>query len=295
MDTAAPIGRFPDVLDSTMLADFVACPQKFFWRYCLDLVPAVPKIDLHAGRAFAAGLEAARNAYLAGEHYDVVVKAGAHALLREYGDEDMLAIPPDNPKTLSRMLGALDYYLTEAFPLPTDWLVPVSVEYTFSVELPVRHPDTGRPLLYAGRFDALCSDDAGNLFILDDKTTRALGASWSSQWSMRGQFLGYMWAIREMGQKAQGVVVRGIAILKTRYNHAEATLLIPEWRIDRWFEDMLHHLKRMVEAWKSGVFPRAYNSACTTYGLCPYTDLCMAKEPERWFDSYEQHRWSPLD
>ena len=54
------------------------------------------------------------------------------------------------------------------------------------------------------------------------KRQRQLGDSWARQWELRGQFTGYCWAAREAGIDVNGVLVRGVSILKTKYGSAQA-------------------------------------------------------------------------
>lgn len=51
---------FPHAIDSTMLATFRSCPQKFFRQYIQHWKPKTESVHLIAGGAFAAGIEAAR-------------------------------------------------------------------------------------------------------------------------------------------------------------------------------------------------------------------------------------------
>ena len=54
---------FPHAVDSTMLATFRSCPQKFFRQYVEHWKPKAESVHLVAGGAFASGIEAARRAF----------------------------------------------------------------------------------------------------------------------------------------------------------------------------------------------------------------------------------------
>ena len=54
---------FPQAVDSTMLATFRSCPQKFFRQYVEHWKPKAESVHLVAGGAFAAGIEEARRAF----------------------------------------------------------------------------------------------------------------------------------------------------------------------------------------------------------------------------------------
>src|SRR5574343_1048695 len=76
--------RFPEVLDSTMLSDFRACPRQFYYGYIRRL-RGKPSIHLHAGGAYAAGLEAARTHYLLNKDAEAAMLHGFAALAKTYG------------------------------------------------------------------------------------------------------------------------------------------------------------------------------------------------------------------
>jgi len=172
---------FPEVIDSTLLSSFRSCPHKANLAYFQHYKPKVQSIHLHAGKAYAAGLEAARVAFFQEGHSEEDAKAlGLKKLIEEYGDFDC---PPDSAKSLERMCGALEYYFS-VWPLSTDKAVPITlpsgkrgVEFSFIEPLEINHPETGNPLLYSGRMDTVVNY-AGGIFGEDDKTTSQLGAKW---------------------------------------------------------------------------------------------------------------------
>lgn len=185
---------FPEVLDSTIVASFRSCPRKMQLAYLEHYKPKVVSVHLHAGAAYAAGLEAAREAfYLHGIPEQESVAIGLGALMKAYGDFEC---PEDSAKSLNRMMGAFEFYF-ERYPMSSDKAVPVTlpggkkgIEFSFAEPIDATHPETGNPLLYVGRMDMIC-DYAGGWFGEDDKTTSSLGASWPKQWDLRSQFTGY--------------------------------------------------------------------------------------------------------
>lgn len=289
--------RFPPVIDSTMLAAF-ACPAKF-WRAYVHRYSATAGKSIHliAGGAYAKGLEVARKAYAAGADPETALLLGTEALIEAYGDAE----PGDTNKSLGRMIGALEYYFN-VYPLDTDDAriatiggVP-AVEWSFGLPLPFTHPDSGEPLLYAGRTDMLC-EFAGGLYALDDKTTSQLGATWPRQWEMRGQFSGYSWAARELGVRLAGTLVRGLCILKGGYNHAQAIVNQPDWKIDRWVTHRDHIITQMLESYRTGQYHFALNEECNAYGNCTFKQVCNVPPEHQiaWLDTnYVEHEWNPL-
>jgi len=219
-----PATPFPEVIDSSLINDFRSCPHRCNLAYFHHWKPKTPSVHLHAGASYATGIEVARKAFFR-DHLpeDTAVAMGLKALIEAYGDFEC---PSDSAKSCERTAGALEFYF-DRYPMSTDYAVPISlpdgrvgVEFSFLEPLDVLHPETGNPLLYAGRFDSLC-DFAGGVFGEDDKTTSALGPSWSKQWDLRSQFTSYCWGADRAGIPLKGFLVRGVSILKTKYDTAD--------------------------------------------------------------------------
>lgn len=289
---------FPAVIDSSLIAAFRSCPERARLEFFEHWKPATPSVHLHAGAAYAAGLEAARRAYY--ERNESVADseaAGLAALMRYYGDFEC---PPDSPKSLERMAGALEYYF-EKYPLDDDRATPVvlpggkrAIEFSFSEPIDIAHPVTGDPLLYCGRMDMAV--DMENLVLgLDDKTTSQLGASWPRQWDLRSQFTGYVWGGARGGLKLNGFLVRGVSILKTKYDTLQAITYRPDWQIDRWYTQLLRDVQRMISCWETGYFDLNLDHACTEYGGCLFRSVCLMQSPETLLEQqFQRRRWDPV-
>lgn len=290
---------FPKTIDSTMVKTFRDCPRKFELEYLHHWKAKTGSIHLHAGKAFASALEAVRRAFYEQKMLpEAALEYGTAVLVKEYGTFDE---PHDTAKTLPRMVGALDYYYS-VWKLGEDNLVPYEwapgrfgIEFSFASPLPFKHPVTGEPVIYTGRSDMLAKMDSG-LWIEDDKTTSSLGASWVNQWDMRSQFTGYCWAAREVANiPVQGAIVRGVSILKTKYDHAQAITYRPEWQIKRWLNQVVEDLKRMERMWNDGYFDYNLDEACNQYAGCLFRRVCLTPNPEPWLEAdYERRVWDPL-
>lgn len=301
---------FPHTIDSTMLSTFRACPQKFFRQYIQHWKPKGESVHLIAGGAFAAGLETARRAfYDEGHSPQDAVAAGAQTLMARYGDFEC---PADSAKSLERMLGALEFYF-DRYPLGVDEARPVrlpggrsGIEFSFAEPLPIAHPVTGDPILYTGRADMI-AEYAGGIYVFDEKTTSSLGPSWSKQWDMRSQFTGYCWAGRQAGLDIKGAIVRGVSILKTKYDTQQALTYRPEWEVQRWLVQVQRDLSRMIQLWDfanglqrlgrdpAGGWDYDLDSACEAYGGCAFKSVCRSPDPAAWLPMYfEQRVWDPL-
>ena len=289
---------FPKILDSTMIASFRSCPQKFFREYMEHWKPNVPSVHLHAGGAYAKGLETAREAfYQDGKTAEEAMAEGLRALLTFYGSFEC---PPDSAKSAERMAGAFEYYFTQ-YPLGADEAIPITlssgkrgIEFSFAEPTDATHPVSGDPLLYVGRMDMIC-DYAGGVFGLDDKTTSSLGSSWSKQWDMRSQFTGYCWGAGRAGIPLQGFLVRGVSILKTKYDTQQALTYRPQWMIDRWYDQLMKDIERMKAMWQAQEWDYDLDHACTEYSGCVFRQPCLSLDPQPWLESsFIRRVWNPL-
>ena len=289
---------FPVAIDSTTLAAFRSCPQKAFRQYIQHWKPASDSVHLIAGGAFADGIEAARRAfYENASSAEDAVGAGLAALIRRYGDFEC---PPDSAKSLERTAGALEFYF-ERYPLGADSATPITfadgrrgIEFSFAQPLPINHPITGDPLLYTGRSDMI-ANAYGGVYIYDEKTTSSLGQSWSKQWEMRSQFTGYCWAAQQYNLNPTGVVVRGVSILKTKYDTMEVISYRSPYEIERWLGQVVRDIQRMIRCWEEGYWDWNLDHACSEYGGCAFTSVCKSSDPEAWLPTYFVKRvWDPL-
>jgi hypothetical protein len=291
---------FPRYVDSTMLKTFRGCPRKFWLEYMCHWKSKAPSIHLHAGQAFARGLEVVRRAFWEeGFNPEDALAKGAGALIEAYGTFDE---PHDTAKTLPRMLGALDYYF-ERWPIDRDELKPWkwatdkhAIEFSFASPLPFDHPETGEPVIYTGRSDFIGQMSDDSLWIVDDKTTSQLGASWINQWDLRSQFTGYTWAARDVSSiPVQGCMVRGVSILKTKYDNAQVSTYRPDWMVNRWLTQVVEDLKRMQQCWEAGYWDYNLDEECNSYGGCLFRRVCLSPNPDEWLENdYEKRVWDPL-
>ena len=296
---------FPEVIDSSIRETFFSCPHKAFRMYFQHWKANRESINLVAGAAFAKGLEVARTAFFVNNiSHDDSVALGVQALLGHF-QEIYISTGESYTEELKnpdRMAQALEFYLTN-YPLGGDGLEPaimpnekLGIEFSFVEELPVNHPVTGKPILFAGRAD-MVANYAGGLYLVDEKTTKSLGPTWPAQWDMRGQFSGYVWACRKQNLKVEGVIVRGVSILKTKFDHLPALTIRSPHETDLWFNQFVRDIKRMLVMWEEGYFDYALGEACTTYGGCMFKDVCRAPEDHKdsiLEASFTKRVWDPL-
>lgn len=287
----------PRLIDSTMLVAWRACNRKFELEFAENLAPDGKSVDLHFGGAIAAGMEGARDAfYVRGLPEAEAVNEGLRTAGKYWGS---YIGPEYHAKNADSLLLVLDAYFKK-WPMGSDPLKPMmfgekaGIEFTFALPIPeVEHPDGG-PFMYGGRFDMLgLIDDIP--YIVDEKTTgRGFSAAWSESWSLRNQFIGYTWGARTSGLYVSNVLVRGIAVLKTKLDFTQAIVAVPEHLIIRWYNQVVRDLWRMRSQWEQGYFDLNLGDTCSSYGNCPFMKVCTAQTPSEWFSMYSARNWDPL-
>lgn len=293
--------QFPILLDNTALSSFKKCPQDWHYSTIRQITRRGGNIHLHFGGAFAAGLEATRRAYYDNDHSEeLALKYGIDKAL-EFWSTKADDMPEGLAKNADTLIGALFAYFIE-YPLASDFLKPYKqadadsscIEFTFSIPLDIRHPTTGDPILYGGRFDMLAQRD-GVLFVEDDKTASQLGSQWMRNWLLDSQFTGYCWAAHQYGFPVAGAIIRGVSILKNGFGHAQSIVYRPDWQLERWLETTTTLIQQMILMWeRNSHYPVLDKHACNSYGGCGFHQLCESPNPESWIAmDFEPRIWSP--
>jgi hypothetical protein len=308
----------PLYIDSSMLSLWRACRRKHYWSTLRGLYPTGKSVHLVAGAALAAGLESARRFVFASPDpqsvsHSQILEACYPAFHSEWGDYDPPTDNPRNAKTFSNTFSALANYLDEYHP-GRDAIQPVirtdgspAVEYRFAIPLPILHP-CGDPFLFVGRFDLLGYYSFANAttpVICDEKTAQSFTFDWAEKWDLRGQFIGYLWALRQQGIAISHAVARGIAIQKTQYDIRTAFIMYPDFMFSLWEQQLLRDVRAIKEAFlnssyelyptdRKSHYAMDFADACDSYGGCAFRTLCSQYDPEPFTSNYIPHRWNPL-
>lgn len=299
---------FPAAIDNSIRKELVKCETATRYKYIQGVrADEGGRVDLIAGGAFAAGMEAMRTAYYVdGDSPDDCLKKGIVALYDKYGS----FVPTGKTnKTVDRMAGALAFYAQQC-PLEEERLIPLMlpdgkrmIEVGFNYPIPVKHPDTNEPLTYCGRFDALCLDEHDVAWAVDEKTTSQMGEKWANQWPLDSQMTGYVWGAQKLLQEHKldyevgGAIINGIAIRLRDYEHGRYTAYREPWFVDRWWDQMVRDVERLTRAYRSGHFDQTLDHACAFYNNpCEYVPLCLSRNPERLLQSggWKEVRWNPV-
>lgn len=287
----------PGVIDSTMLVAWRSCPRKFFYEFCYNLAPTGQSVDLHFGGAVARGMEVARKSfYVNGAPARQAEHKGVLAALAYYGD---YSPPHSSAKTWENLGAAMQGYF-KRWPLDADPCQPHQniIEFTFAVPIPgTRHPVTGDPFLYGGRYDMLAEvKELGNILAIVDEKTQGKGfdEKWNDKWALRNQFMGYWYASHQLGFNVQRVIIRGISVLKTKIDYLPGFAQYSQNLLDRWLYQTQTDLNKIAAMWENQYFDFNFGDTCTAYGVCPYMICCEATDPTAWFSNYKERNWDPL-
>jgi len=296
-----PQAILPEHIDSTMINSFRSCRQKFKNEFIFGLRPPELSIDLHAGAVFSATLERFYREFFHNGLDTSPALARAYATFQtEWGD---FVIRKDkHPKTPENMWAAVEDYI-RTYPPRSDSVQPYftdgtpSFEFSFAIPLDFpdwpRHPVSGNPFVYTGRFDLLGKRDERPV-IRDEKTAQRLESNWAEKWDLRSQFLGYCWACQHHGIPVNTVVIRGVIINLTQIRQVEAVKIYHQFLIERWKEQLRRDLIALVDCWNKDYFDYNLGDTCTAYSHCPFIPLCSSPRPELWYSNYEVRRWNPL-
>lgn len=317
------IPDFPEIWDSTIRAAFANCHRKGYWEFIRKKRKPGGSIHLIFGGCFAKAMEVCRNSfYIHGLSQDDAIAEGIIAATNMWEASEGDSLVPHKGtasyKTYAALVDAIDSYFTR-WSMEDDSIVPLRlpngelfIEKTFAFPVEgTAHPITGKPIIYAGRLDTLCEwKDAGVYIGIDEKTSSSLGNSWALNWILRSQFTGYMHGCSIYGYKIRHFHIRGIGILKEDITFAEDLQNRADWQIDVWLEQIRKDINRAAAIWllmyvdqeKNGFDGRSlerhwdqnFDSVCSSYGGCPYMDLCTSQNPEKWLNNYIDVDWNPL-
>lgn len=113
--------------------------------------------------------------------------------------------------------------------------------------------------------------------------------------SGNSQFTGYVWGAARAGIKLDGFLVRGVSILKTKYDTMEAITYRPEWQLDRWETQLYRDIRRMIAMWEEGYWDYNLDHACAEYGGCTYRQICLMRDPTALLQQqFERKIWNPI-
>jgi CRISPR/Cas system-associated exonuclease Cas4 (RecB family) len=286
------IAKRPEVIDSSMMKDYVDCPSRFYLRHVLGLKKIVrdPSYDAKFdwGTVWHRVME---------NWWGTWDQVEALKGLDPWPD----SIQPETDKharSKERMIKIFFEYVEKYEERDKRDFEILRNEQFFDVfndELGLR---------WCGRMDILLRRKRNkNVVVWDHKTTSAMGDRYFDQYEFSFQLPGYVWAANQIFTESVAEV--GLDVLYTlkashqffrrtfRYTPAQ----LAEWQrnVRRWLDEMNYMLDNHLhdpEAWKKN-----WNE-CTRYGNCTFTGVHFTT-PESdtrlriLSNDYEIERWDP--
>jgi hypothetical protein len=307
---AAPT-LFPLIISNSTLSSWSNCQLKFYREYCQNYRKAGFNIDLSAGGQFAKGLETTRKMYYNdGLEAVEAIEAGYYSVVEGlHAEMKACNAATDVLKSPERMGLALKEYF-RTFPLESEEVIPAkledgtyAIEHKMTVELPIKHPELGVPLIFKGKLD-MFAKHMGRTYIVDEKTTKAITSNTADLLATSGQFIGYAWLARELGICVSGAKIRKIAIQVKANKVEEFEVPITDYQIDMWYKSMIFNVNCMVDSYKATMdgfggtdfkdyFNPDFQHGCTSFFRpCQFQDGCKSKYGESFIESnFTQKCW----
>lgn len=297
----------PEVIDSSMLRDYVDCPSKFYLRHVLGLkkkyMDPTGAAALDWGSCWHEVMFAFMQAL--GGTKDERILAGLTALEESYP----AYLVPENDRlkrSKERMAEQFFVYVERWLPKESEYIILRNEQY-----FNVYDPDYN--LHWCGRLDSIRRVIRNRkIRVWDYKTTGAMGDTYFDQFDLGFQFPGYVWGSQRFmteeiweitvdvmytvspgSKKAEG----GFDFFERTFRYDDARL--HEWatNVKMWVDEIMFHLENYLyqpEKWKKN-----WND-CTRYGRCQYFDIhsLNPRGEGRMLslrDDYRVDRWDPSD
>lgn len=281
--------HIPRSLDNTALADYMACPFKYYAGMVLHRRRAgAPSPAISAGTAWHAGLEAH---FKTGGNRDAVQRA----IVMAWEQHDR----PEDHRTVERVLASYDQYIDywgshdqdaarsgRTVGFPDNPLVEIPVELSWPGAL---HP-------YTGRIDRIYEHN-GLYYVEDHKSTSQMGTYYFHQFDPDNQMMGYA-ALAEIltGLPIAGVRINAVCFLKGSTKFAREVISFSKERLAHWRENYNMWVQLIEQAYANDFWPHNFKSCSGKYGACQYTPVCSSS-PHRRMQvlemEYEEKPWEP--
>ena len=254
------------------------CPQKWSYRYNMDLEPAFPAAALTKGSMMHLALA---------HHYKRMQNKQQGKPENEWLDP-VLALhqscqeEPGNQEFLEMISEVYQQYTSRYRTEDLAWKIVAVEEMAYTT---VKDEKTGKEHLLTGRFDLVVEDRQGKIWVVDHKTTSRLSSAHAKFYAVSGQLLGYEYIARQIfGSQLGGIMLN--LVQHTGSVKFERLKISPRPFMSSQFSQTVIDAETMIEdLTNSGrdhmKWPKAMNelTCYTRYGACPYIDHCKYGVP----------------
>lgn len=321
VDSPAPSPFLPGTkiqyaLDSTSLGYFKTCPRLYYYTIILGWQPKGQSIHLLFGQLYHEALHIYDIHRTQEYSHDDAVYQVVLWLCSNRGDYPDVseAKPSERAKSFEALLRTviwyLDRYPTEKDPAKTLTLEngKPACELSFRFELdwgPNSDWSTGsgQPYILCGHLDRVV-EFAGHPFVMDRKTTSAVGPKYFDQWAPHNQMSLYTIAGQiVLGAPVRGVIIDAAEVKEETRNHPAYSEFFRGFTYrtkeqnEEWLEDLRGWTTEMETAATNNYW-RMNDLSCDKYGGCKFREVC-SKSPsvrESFLKSqFERSEpWNPL-
>jgi len=288
--------RRPEVIDSSMLKDFINCPSYFYLRHILGL-----------RRKFLRGEGEAKFDW--GTCWHHVMKAWTtnydltEALLEldEKYPEYITPFTDKKKRSKERMIHALFGYVDKFGKSDQRDYEILRSEQFFDVY------DEDVDLRWCGRIDDIRRRRGNkNIVVWDYKTSSSMGSTYFDMHELGFQFPGYVWAGDHMfaGETVLEIKVDVMYMITASHEYFRRTFRYPPPRTDEWVRNVKWWLERLWILIDSALTdPSKWGlnwNYCTNYGKCDFFPVHSATPQGRsrlaiLQDSYVVDYWDPRE
>lgn len=305
--------HIPRPIDNTALADYMACPRKFFYGMVLNRRrQGVTPPALAFGTSWHSALEA---------HYKTGGDRAAveMAILTSWEQHDR----PDDHRTMQRVLSCYEQYCNHWGDHATDTARngrTVGFPENPMVEIPVELAWPGGAHPYTGKIDRIIEIN-GLYYVEDHKSTSQLGAQYFQQYDPSNQMMGYAWLAQKLtGLRIAGVRINALGVLKTQTKLAREIISYSKERLEEWAENYNAWVARLESSYKivqdynadhsqmepdpdearsvvNSAFPHNFQACAGKYGMCQYASVCAFQPARRDYvlsTEYSLKEWDPM-
>ena len=260
------------------LQDMLECPQKWSYRHNLGMEPTIPATALMKGSLM----------HLALAHHYAIKKDRDAGIQTEWLDPFEAVLlkcqqEPEFTDVKNVVLEAMEKYEAHWQVEDQNWRIIEIEQLAYAtITDPVEKTAEGENKVYllTGRFDMVMENQAGEVYVVDHKTTSRLSKSHEQFYAMSGQLIGYDYMARKIfGDRLKGVMLNFVQLGTA--NKFDRYVIPPRPNLTKQFEQtVMDAERRIAELDKSGrdalEYPKAMNelTCFTRYGACAYMDTC---------------------
>lgn len=288
----------PEVIDSSMLRDFMDCPSMFYLRHVLGLRRkyASTEAKFAWGTAWHGIQEAYWKAKIA-EDPEPVTRA--LIWINEHFPDSITETTDKHGRSKSRMIQQFFEYVEEKVPEIDSIYETIRLEQFFDVfneELGLR---------WAGRVDAFRRKRANKRPVVwDYKTASKMGPTYWDALEHGFQFPGYVWANNQVSTESCDEIVADVMYtLKGSHQFHRRSFRYTPLELREWVNNVKQILARMHFLLDNHLYePERWDKnwqECTRYGLCNFTNVHFTapigdSRLRILSDDYIEDRWDPL-